>query len=158
MLSYISTTVQSGQPAPATHTMMPVIEFKSWAFALGPSLPVVPDAGDIVFLTSDGIADNFDPFILKLARPSFVGMYETADGAEAEDEDSLDAHLPALTPHQSHEMQQELMSQAVLRLRDGAKQGSGGSFTAKVLSDGLLAHVMEVRCIGFLRFLAKKGS
>lgn len=26
------------------------------------------DAGDIVFLTSDGVADNFDPVIMKTAR------------------------------------------------------------------------------------------
>jgi hypothetical protein len=26
------------------------------------------DEGDVVFLTSDGVADNFDPFLLKLAR------------------------------------------------------------------------------------------
>ena len=109
-----------------------------------------PHTDDIVFLTSDGIADNFDPFILKLARQSFVGLYETADGAEAEEEESLDSHLPVLDPHQSHTLQLELMSQAVWRLRDGARRdGNSGGFTAKALSDGLLAHVMEVRGIGF---------
>jgi len=48
------------------------------------------DATDIVFLTSDGISDNFDPVITKIACPLLTQNDEDSEAATASDADDND--------------------------------------------------------------------
>jgi hypothetical protein len=103
-----------------------------------------PVAGDIVFLTSDGVADNFDPFILKTAAQAcnasqWMSMEESA-------EDNTTQLLPVIDATESQAQQMQNMTRKVQELRtcQMAAAGVGGSLTAQALVQGLVDHVMAV--------------
>lgn len=96
--------------------------------------------GDLVFLTSDGVADNFDPFLLKLARQAVERPLWVSDDVDSEvgspDLDGSRDKLPMLNARQCHEKKMELLTMAVQRQRDGGdivkdlQQGSGRTASA----------------------------
>ncbi|KAG1677721.1 hypothetical protein FOA52_001033 [Chlamydomonas sp. UWO 241] len=68
------------------------------------------DEGDVVFLTSDGVADNFDPFLLKMARQACGADVWTGgglDGGEGE------GPPPIMSAEEAHARQLEMLSGAV---------------------------------------------
>ncbi|GIM01870.1 hypothetical protein Vretimale_6664 [Volvox reticuliferus] len=112
------------------------------------------DEGDFIFLTSDGVADNFDPVIRKVARhqPQIL--------------ESADNDLPALSPAECQakamDMLRDVIVEADVRLSSGdgsnANHGSasaggaisglfghhGHGMTARGLAEQLLQHVYDV--------------
>ncbi|GLI63050.1 hypothetical protein VaNZ11_005765 [Volvox africanus] len=110
------------------------------------------DDGDFIFLTSDGVADNFDPVIRKVARHQVL--------------ESADNDLPALSPAECQakamDMLRDVIVEADVRLSSGdgsiashvsANAGGavsglfghhGHSMTARGLAEQLLQHVYDV--------------
>ena len=83
--------------------------------------------------------------MLKIARQGYAGICELTTGEvddPAEAEDLYETPLPTMSPEQSHDKQEELISLAVLKLRGKGKCAEG--LTARDLVDGLLLHVSEV--------------
>mmetsp|Transcript_26069 Transcript_26069/g.56921 ORF Transcript_26069/g.56921 Transcript_26069/m.56921 type:complete len:415 (+) Transcript_26069:212-1456(+) len=94
------------------------------------------DEGDIVFLTSDGVADNFDPILLKMARQA------ASSGEPHADADDPHA-LPVMDPGQAHVRQMEMMGAAV-QAHEARCKLEGGALSARSLVQGLLEHVHKV--------------
>jgi len=110
-------------------------------------------AGDIVFLASDGVADNFDPIILKTARRA---PYASELNAVADAEPGP----PMLTPEEVDAAALRAIQAAIAAIAGsgGAPGGAGGSsgskgrgkpappatqLTARELVEGLLKHVYQ---------------
>lgn len=94
------------------------------------------EQGDIVFLTSDGISDNFDPVVGKFAvLPSNNGVSFNADRSAKADgrqkarrksvdhsqraESEINSDLPVVEAYQRHEL-------TLLRMEDLLKRGVSG--------------------------------
>jgi len=84
------------------------------------------DPGDIIFLTSDGISDNFDPVVGKFCVPKKSerclpgeGNVKTPPGA-----------LPSVAAYQRHEL-------TLLRMEDLLNHGSGGESSSPLTQSNL---------------------
>lgn len=96
------------------------------------------DEGDFIFLTSDGVADNFDPVIRKMAR------HQVLESAEND--------LPALSPAECQAKAMDLLREVVADADSrcsstAASPTCGGQrpgLTARALAEQLLQHVYEV--------------
>ncbi|KAG2438537.1 hypothetical protein HXX76_005088 [Chlamydomonas incerta] len=108
------------------------------------------DEGDYIFLTSDGVADNFDPVIRKMARHQVM--------------DTGDADLPALSPAECQAKAMDLLRDVLVdadrrlacsahgsdsgaaspRSPSGLGGGGGSRMTARGLAEQLLQHVYDV--------------
>jgi hypothetical protein len=77
--------------------------------------------GDVVFLVSDGVADNFDPFILKLGKQACESSQWYEEPADEEGRVSSSA-LPVLDSAQSHAQQMSLLTEAVRLQREQQQQ------------------------------------
>jgi len=80
------------------------------------------EPGDIVFLTSDGISDNFDPVVGKFCVPKRTdkpGEQQPQKGRKAKSEvNGQSSSLPAVAAYQRHEL-------TLLRMEDLLNHGSG---------------------------------
>ncbi len=117
-------------------------------------------AGDIVFLTSDGVFDNFSPFILKTARPLLPRTpppgadYEFQQSSGQVATSGSNTVLPSMDPQQCHAKQMELMTLAVRGASgnddsaepssSSATRSSLGPVSARELSERLLHCVEKV--------------
>ncbi|GAX72710.1 hypothetical protein CEUSTIGMA_g166.t1 [Chlamydomonas eustigma] len=107
--------------------------------------------GDVVFLTSDGVIDNFNPFVLKTARQLYprvsCDVQSEASNVTSTADDLIDGYLPALGPHECHNLQMDLLTltavEALSKL-SAPTASSSQSFSAHDLVEGLLTHVMKV--------------
>uniref|UniRef100_A0A1W7R9Y8 PP2C-like domain-containing protein CG9801 n=1 Tax=Hadrurus spadix TaxID=141984 RepID=A0A1W7R9Y8_9SCOR len=115
------------------------------------------DHGDIVFLTSDGISDNFDPVVGKFAIPR---KHEKSSKMEVTEENgknnarlhrlnsqndkdciSYDPSLPLVEAHQRHEL-------TLLRMEDlltyGVNEGDGAVQNARHVCDQMIDFAMKL--------------
>ncbi len=80
--------------------------------------------GDIVFLTSDGISDNFDPVVGKFCipkksdRPGESVRPRKQKASSSSSEQSTNSSLPVVSAYQRHEL-------TLLRMEDLLNHGSG---------------------------------
>ena len=98
------------------------------------------EPGDIVFLTSDGISDNFDPVVGKFCVPK-----RPENNKQANNNVNKESALPAVAAYQRHEL-------TLLRMEDLLNQGSGsihgipGSGSGRVQTAAELCHRMVDFC------------
>ncbi|XP_022097238.1 PP2C-like domain-containing protein CG9801 [Acanthaster planci] len=127
--------------------------------ALGPCLGERPDLenltysyttveeGDIVFLTSDGVSDNFDPVVAKRAvantayksNRSRAEMIFSEDPWEARNREDV-ASLPALTPRERQEEMTRTMEEVIRQ----TETPSDDPFSASNLCSKLLQHAVNL--------------
>ena len=94
--------------------------------------------GDIIFLTSDGISDNFDPVLLKEAVASESNMADPFASSPTS-EDSRPP-LPSLTPEQ----RQERTVRDIARVIKKRQERIEHDITVQDLVDSLITHTVEV--------------
>lgn len=91
----------------------------------------VAQPGDIIFLTSDGISDNFDPVVGKFA----IAKRSRKDGTNNTQQQQPPPPLPEVEAHQRHAL-------TLLRMQDllqqGLYQGDGSCSTAEDLCERMV--------------------
>ena len=94
-------------------------------------LPVCDN--DIVFLTSDGISDNFDPVILKQATPAShpTSSYTVSSSLTS---------LPSLSPEERHQMSMSLMAKIIHEKQEGLHR----SLSIQDVIDAFITYTVEV--------------
>ena len=77
------------------------------------------EASDIVFITSDGISDNFDPVVGKFCVPKKPERQQgTGNGSNSKGSSTSPGVLPSVAAYQRHEL-------TLLRMEDLLNHGSG---------------------------------
>lgn len=114
----------------------------------------VVDPGDIVYLTTDGISDNFDPVVTKLAvakrrhsNPDKMpngnaeqGSENAAANGEAEEECGIKDGKPEMTPHERHQYAVKEMERIIHEFELFAECPC----SAQELCGALLQHVLKL--------------
>ena len=104
------------------------------------------DPGDIVYLTTDGISDNFDPVVTKIAMPKRRSQSES-DAKDDKDEEEDDSSLcctedgrPELEPHERHQYAVKEMERIIHEF----ELFTENSISAQELCGALLQHVLRL--------------
>lgn len=118
------------------------------------------DPGDIVYLTTDGISDNFDPVVTKIAMPKRRSQSESdvkeesdakeesdtkeeSDAKEEEEDSSMSCSedgRPELEPHERHQYAVKEMERIIHEF----ELFTENSISAQELSGALLQHVLRL--------------
>ncbi len=94
------------------------------------------DAGDIVYLTTDGISDNFDPVVTKIAMPK----RRHSDPESNENDLQIKDGKPEMVPHERHQYAVKEMERVIHEFELFTEM----PISAQELCGALLQHVLAL--------------
>ena len=97
------------------------------------------DPGDIVYLTTDGISDNFDPVVTKLAMPRRRLSEPAIPNTEVENDETKDGK-PEMAPHERHRYAVKEMEKIIHEFELFTET----SISAQELCGSMLQHVLAL--------------
>ena len=97
------------------------------------------DRGDIIYLTTDGISDNFDPVVTKIAVAKLV-QKDAETGCEIIEECGTKDGKPEMEPHERHQYAVKEMERIIHEF----ELFTEGACSAQELCGALLQHVLTL--------------